>query len=251
MRESTEYRNKCIQREALLQQAIRASRSRLSNAREARYVDEIRNWQHRMLQLHEENIALLQKATDIIAHCLGQFGSHVATLVSEGQLPVNALEPAEQPSNLTAASQHIVSGGGSAREAAGIRVTRAHNHNNGGTPAIPRLQLRSNKRLKIGHLTTSSTSSVGSYTTKPAKRVVGEHVGGNAIDEDEDSSTGEDADWKVYCYCQQGSDGHMVRCGDEECPYKWFHLRCLPFVEEPEMWYCLNCEKKLVMQLSP
>lgn len=38
----------------------------------------------------------------------------------------------------------------------------------------------------------------------------------------------------------------MIGCDNENCPIKWFHLRCVGLEKSPEgSWYCPDCRKLL------
>lgn len=63
------------------------------------------------------------------------------------------------------------------------------------------------------------------------------------LDEDEDDG-GEDT--KVYCTCRSVSHGDMVACDNENCPYEWFHWKCVGLTREPlGTWYCVECRQTL------
>ncbi|EEH48293.1 uncharacterized protein PADG_04377 [Paracoccidioides brasiliensis Pb18] len=62
-------------------------------------------------------------------------------------------------------------------------------------------------------------------------------------DEEEDEG-GEDT--KTYCTCRSVSHGDMVACDNDECPYEWFHWKCVGLTREPlGTWYCDECRKNL------
>lgn len=63
------------------------------------------------------------------------------------------------------------------------------------------------------------------------------------MEEDEDE-TGEDT--KAYCTCRSVSHGDMVACDNDDCPYEWFHWKCVGLTREPlGTWYCDECRKNL------
>ena len=63
------------------------------------------------------------------------------------------------------------------------------------------------------------------------------------LDEDEDEA-GEDT--KAYCTCRTVSHGDMVACDNENCPYEWFHWKCVGLTREPPgKWYCEECRRNL------
>ncbi|KXT01242.1 hypothetical protein AC578_3802 [Pseudocercospora eumusae] len=57
-------------------------------------------------------------------------------------------------------------------------------------------------------------------------------------DENEDDET-------LYCFCKKVSYGDMVGCDNDNCPYQWFHYKCVGVTEEPTgEWLCPECRKK-------
>ncbi|KAJ5558036.1 Zinc finger PHD-type [Penicillium sp. DV-2018c] len=63
--------------------------------------------------------------------------------------------------------------------------------------------------------------------------------------EDEDEDEGNE-DSKVYCTCRTVSHGDMVACDNDECPYEWFHWKCVGLTREPVgTWYCEECRRTL------
>ena len=64
------------------------------------------------------------------------------------------------------------------------------------------------------------------------------------MEEDEDEA-GEDT--KAYCTCRSVSHGDMVACDNDDCPYEWFHWKCVGLTREPlGTWYCEECRKKIL-----
>ena len=65
------------------------------------------------------------------------------------------------------------------------------------------------------------------------------------IDATSISCPSSDAGSELFCYCQQGDNGKMVGCDNENCKYKWFHLECLKLKSFPRTakWYCPDCRK--------
>lgn len=60
-------------------------------------------------------------------------------------------------------------------------------------------------------------------------------------DDDEDDGI---EDTKVYCTCRNVSHGDMVACDNDDCPYEWFHWKCVGLTREPTgTWYCDECRK--------
>jgi inhibitor of growth protein 3 len=70
-----------------------------------------------------------------------------------------------------------------------------------------------------------------------------------ANDSDEEMGEEEDEggeDTKVYCTCRSVSHGDMVACDNDNCPYEWFHWKCVGLTREPlGKWYCDECRKTL------
>ncbi|PGH12438.1 hypothetical protein AJ79_04274 [Helicocarpus griseus UAMH5409] len=63
-------------------------------------------------------------------------------------------------------------------------------------------------------------------------------------DEEEEDEGGEDM--KTYCTCRSVSHGDMVACDNDDCPYEWFHWKCVGLTREPPgTWYCDECRKNL------
>ncbi|KKZ61260.1 inhibitor-growth protein 3 [[Emmonsia] crescens] len=63
-------------------------------------------------------------------------------------------------------------------------------------------------------------------------------------DEEEEDEGGEDT--KTYCTCRSVSHGDMVACDNDDCPYEWFHWKCVGLTREPlGTWYCDECRKNL------
>ncbi|CAK1357826.1 Inhibitor of growth protein 3 [Cercospora beticola] len=52
----------------------------------------------------------------------------------------------------------------------------------------------------------------------------------------------DDGDDTIYCICQKVSFGDMVGCDNDNCPYQWFHYKCVGVTEEPSgEWLCPEC----------
>lgn len=73
----------------------------------------------------------------------------------------------------------------------------------------------------------------------------------SGAEDDEDMEDVEDEDegaedTKVYCTCRTVSHGDMVACDNDNCPYEWFHWKCVGLTREPVgTWYCDECRKTL------
>ncbi|BEJ14070.1 hypothetical protein CspHIS471_0312440 [Cutaneotrichosporon sp. HIS471] len=60
-----------------------------------------------------------------------------------------------------------------------------------------------------------------------------------------------DPDDQPYCFCQQKSYGEMIGCDNDQCPYEWFHVKCVNIDGPlPETWYCPDCVKALGLASS-
>ena len=49
----------------------------------------------------------------------------------------------------------------------------------------------------------------------------------------------------LYCFCRQVSFGRMIGCESDACKYEWFHFECVGLKEEPDVWYCSDCQAEL------
>ncbi|KAN0072823.1 Inhibitor of growth proteins N-terminal histone-binding domain containing protein [Elaphomyces granulatus] len=90
----------------------------------------------------------------------------------------------------------------------------------------------------------SSADVSESENASVSRRTV--HGAGNDSDEEmeEEDEGGEDT--KVYCTCRSVSHGDMVACDNDNCPYEWFHWKCVGLTREPlGTWYCDECRKTL------
>ncbi|KAJ5707927.1 Zinc finger PHD-type [Penicillium malachiteum] len=71
-------------------------------------------------------------------------------------------------------------------------------------------------------------------------------TGGGEDDMDDDEEDEGNEDTKVYCTCRTVSHGDMVACDNDNCPYEWFHWKCVGLTREPVgTWYCDECRKTL------
>lgn len=53
-----------------------------------------------------------------------------------------------------------------------------------------------------------------------------------------------DPDEPTYCTCKRVEYGHMVECAKQDCPFKWFHFRCVGLTRATtptSPWCCANC----------
>lgn len=73
----------------------------------------------------------------------------------------------------------------------------------------------------------------------------------NGVEDDEDMEDEDDEeegieDTKVYCTCRTVSHGDMVACDNDNCPYEWFHWKCVGLTREPVgTWFCDECRKTM------
>lgn len=75
------------------------------------------------------------------------------------------------------------------------------------------------------------------------------HPGGGGSDNDDPAEAeadgdGDEEDKALYCVCNSISYGDMVGCENDDCPYQWFHLKCVGLTKNPredEVWYCPEC----------
>lgn len=61
-------------------------------------------------------------------------------------------------------------------------------------------------------------------------------------------ANGEDADNRLYCFCQRVSFGEMIGCDNDDCKYEWFHWSCVGISSPPkddDIWYCPDCAPKM------
>ncbi|KAJ5312994.1 hypothetical protein PENANT_c018G01199 [Penicillium antarcticum] len=69
-------------------------------------------------------------------------------------------------------------------------------------------------------------------------------AGDEDMDDDDEDEGNEDS--KVYCTCRTVSHGDMVACDNDDCPYEWFHWKCVGLTREPVgTWYCDECRRTL------
>jgi len=224
------YRNKYRHREVQLQESIHAGRSRLSRAREAQYVLDIRNWQRLVLQLQDEVVDLAQMASDIGDLRERQFEEEVAKREIERHYSGGIRKTLVSSTSLPATSQRVFSGGRSCHGALGVDEKRTANQDDGGASDNPRPQERNKKRARLRRSTPSSLAGRTKPSVEPA---IGDLDQDIVMDDNGKSRKESDGEERLYCYCQQHIDSSMVRCDGEECQYEWFHLHCLAFTEQP------------------
>ncbi|KAI5367144.1 Putative inhibitor of growth histone-binding protein [Septoria linicola] len=83
----------------------------------------------------------------------------------------------------------------------------------------------------------SDAESEGSYASNTASNAPAGQDGAGDAEEEDDG--GDDT---IYCICQKVSFGAMVGCDNDNCPYQWFHYKCVGVTEEPSgEWLCPQC----------
>lgn len=59
---------------------------------------------------------------------------------------------------------------------------------------------------------------------------------------------------EIFCYCRCTSEESLVLCcGNEQCTFKKFHLKCCGLVRKPsskKTWHCVDCRKLRVSSTS-
>ncbi|UJO16283.1 Chromatin modification-related protein [Fulvia fulva] len=97
------------------------------------------------------------------------------------------------------------------------------------------------RQLARDRATPSTNASVSdsddeSASPTPSSIIRSQNDGsGEALLEEEDDET-------IYCYCKKVSFGDMVGCDNDNCPYQWFHYKCVGVSEEPTgEWLCPTC----------
>jgi inhibitor of growth protein 3 len=89
----------------------------------------------------------------------------------------------------------------------------------------------------------SSPEASDVENVNPSRRQAQRTVSDEEAEEEEDEA-GEDT--KAYCTCRSVSHGDMVACDNDNCPYEWFHWKCVGLTREPlGTWYCEECRKSL------
>ncbi|VDI40629.1 Hypothetical predicted protein [Mytilus galloprovincialis] len=49
---------------------------------------------------------------------------------------------------------------------------------------------------------------------------------------------------KTWCLCAEPEYGKMIKRDKSECPYQWFHYKCVNIRRKPKgKWYCLSCSE--------
>ncbi|KAI0122442.1 hypothetical protein F4814DRAFT_408742 [Daldinia grandis] len=54
----------------------------------------------------------------------------------------------------------------------------------------------------------------------------------------------DEAEEKLYCLCQHKESGDMIACDNQNCPYEWFHWKCVGLKSKPRgKWMCPECAR--------
>ncbi|XP_041374186.1 uncharacterized protein LOC121387226 [Gigantopelta aegis] len=54
----------------------------------------------------------------------------------------------------------------------------------------------------------------------------------------------EDNSDQTWCICAEVEYGRMIKCDNEDCPYQWFHYKCVNIRRKPRgKWFCASCDK--------
>jgi hypothetical protein len=96
----------------------------------------------------------------------------------------------------------------------------------------------------------SRRGGAGRNANKKSVNVIDDDV--EEADADADMDV-EGEDTKEYCFCHSVSYGDMVGCENDQCPYEWFHLKCVGLKEPPPesaVWYCPECRTKPGMAMK-
>ena len=63
-------------------------------------------------------------------------------------------------------------------------------------------------------------------------------------DGDDQQTTDDNDESRLWCYCEKPSCGEMIMCDNKKCSIQWFHFQCLGITIPPKgKWYCPNCRK--------
>ncbi|EAS33451.3 PHD finger domain-containing protein [Coccidioides immitis RS] len=135
---------------------------------------------------------------------------------------------------------------------AGAAATKATKRSSSGNGRLKAVSANAGSRKRSPASATSvveeeDESMLSSADLSDSENNVSRRQAGRDSDEemeDEEDETGEDT--KVYCTCRSVSHGDMVACDNDNCPYEWFHWKCVGLTREPlGTWYCEECRKNL------
>ena len=104
-------------------------------------------------------------------------------------------------------------------------------------------RIKASKKSPNGEGDEDDDSMLSSADTSDTDKSDGGAADEDMEDDDEDEGN---EDSKVYCTCRTVSHGDMVACDNDECPYEWFHWKCVGLTREPVgTWYCDECRRTL------
>lgn len=133
---------------------------------------------------------------------------------------------AAQSMNAISASTPTASGGGSSRPKAPPPSNKTKSRSR------PKKSSQRHRQLARDRNNTPS-----SHDSDAESELSSSLVAGGVDVEDEE---GEDT--TIYCICQKVSFGDMVGCDNDNCPFQWFHYKCVGVTEEPSgEWLCPQC----------
>ncbi|XP_033729776.1 uncharacterized protein LOC117318968 [Pecten maximus] len=47
----------------------------------------------------------------------------------------------------------------------------------------------------------------------------------------------------TWCLCSEPEYGRMIKCDSNDCPYQWFHYKCVNIRRKPRgKWFCTSCD---------
>ncbi|KAI8962127.1 hypothetical protein F5Y11DRAFT_202216 [Daldinia sp. FL1419] len=62
----------------------------------------------------------------------------------------------------------------------------------------------------------------------------------DSMEKDEDESES----GKLFCLCRRQESGDMIACDNRDCPYEWFHWKCVDLKSKPKGgWMCPGCSR--------
>jgi hypothetical protein len=96
----------------------------------------------------------------------------------------------------------------------------------------------------------SRRGGAGRNANKKNVNVVDDEVEEPDADADVDT---EGEDRKEYCFCHSVTYGNMIGCENDQCPYEWFHFKCVGLKKPPPesaLWYCPECRTKPGMAMK-
>ena len=53
----------------------------------------------------------------------------------------------------------------------------------------------------------------------------------------------DDQSVQTWCICAELEYGRMIKCDNDDCPYQWFHYKCVNIRRKPRgKWFCFSCD---------